>query len=90
MSPNLGGFDIRRVKRRSPESGSTAVTLKSNVHEVEPLLEAVEVDGRIVAVYSKFDISCALERQSSVACAGYVHEDAVKIAINVVLYAIAQ
>ncbi len=68
FSPDFGGFDIRKVKRRLPESENVDVTLKTNVHEVEPLLEAVEVDGRIVAVYSKFDISCALERQSSVAC----------------------
>ncbi|QDT51959.1 hypothetical protein Pan258_60560 [Symmachiella dynata] len=90
FTSQLGGFDIRKVQRRAPESGSTKVTLKSNVFEVEPLLEGIEIDGRIAVIYSKFDISCALERQSSVACAGYVHEDAVKIALNVVLYSIAQ
>ena len=41
-------------------------------------------------IYSKYDISCALERQSSVACLGYVAEDATKIAINIVLYSILQ
>ncbi len=90
FSPDFGGFDIRKVRRRLPESANTKVTLKTNVHQVEPLLEAIEVDGRVVAVYSKFDISCALERQSSVACAGYVHEDAVRIAMNIVLYSVAQ
>lgn len=90
LTPDLGGFDIRTVRRRLPETENTQVTLKTNVHEVEPLLEAIEIEGRVVVVYSKFDISCALERQASVACAGYMHEDAVKIAVNIVLYAIAQ
>lgn len=90
LSPNLGGFDIRTVKRRMPESEDSKVTLKTNIHDVEPLLEAIEIEGRVVVVYSKFDISCALERQASVACAGYVHEDAIRIAVNVVLYAIGQ
>jgi hypothetical protein len=43
-----------------------------------------------VVVYSKYDISCALERQSSVACTGYVHEDAVRIAVNILVYGLNQ
>ena len=39
-------------------------------------------------IYSKYDISCALQRQASVACSGYLSEDAVKIAVNVILYAL--
>jgi hypothetical protein len=31
-----------------------------------------------------------LERQAAVTCTGYVHEDAVRIAMNVVLYALLQ
>ena len=39
-----------------------------------------------MVIYSKYDISCALDLQASVACTGYVPEDAAKIAVNVVLY----
>ena len=39
-------------------------------------------------IYSKYDISCALERQTTVACAGYIPEDALKIGINVLRYAL--
>ena len=46
--------------------------------------------GRYAVIYSKYDISCALERQASVACAGYIPEDAEKIAINIILYALLQ
>ena len=41
-------------------------------------------------IYSKYDLSCALERQASVACAGYDYHDAVRIAVNVVRYALLQ
>ena len=41
-------------------------------------------------IYSKYDLSCALERQASVACAGYDHQDAVSIAVNVIRYALLQ
>jgi hypothetical protein len=41
-------------------------------------------------IYSKYDISCALERQASVACTGYIHEDAVRLGVNIVLYALDQ
>lgn len=84
------GFDIRKVKRRSPESGNANSALDANLYEGEPFLEAIEVDGRYSIIYSKYDISCALERQASVACAGYTHEDAVRIAVNIIRYAMLQ
>ena len=43
-----------------------------------------------VVIYSRYDISCALQRQASVACSGYVTKDAFRIAINVILYAMLQ
>jgi hypothetical protein len=41
-------------------------------------------------IYSRHDLSCALQRQSSVACTGYVTRDAVRIGVNVILYAMIQ
>ena len=41
-------------------------------------------------IYSRYDLSCALQRQSSVACAGYVTRDAVRIGVNVILFAMVQ
>lgn len=77
------GFDLAKVKRRSPGS-----LVKESI--VEPYLEGIEIDGRYVVVYSKYDISCALERQASTACAGYIRKDAMRIAINVLMYALLQ
>jgi hypothetical protein len=84
------GYDITKVKRRMPESASTTAKITASTKEVEPFLEGIEVEGRLVVIYSKLDISCALERQASIACAGYVEQDAMKIGINVMLYALMQ
>jgi Domain of unknown function (DUF4159) len=84
------GFPIQRVKRRIPESGNPNDPLDSTFKEGEPYLEGIELNGRYCVIYSKYDLSCALERQASVACAGYEHTDAVKIAVNVIRYALLQ
>jgi hypothetical protein len=84
------GNDIRQVERRLPRDGELGSVLDTDVSIGEPILEGLTVDGRIVIVYSKYDISCALERQATAACAGYTSEDATRIAINVVLYSFLQ
>ena len=83
------GHDLRTVKRRTKEA-SVDQTINGNLIETKPHLEGIEVNGRLVVIYSKYDISCALERQASVACAGYTSEDAVRLAVNVVLYSMGQ
>lgn len=82
------GEDLSQVRRRVPAAGSGPID--ANVQVGEPFLEGIEIDERYCVVYSKYDISCALEKQSSAACAGYLPEDALRIAINVVLYAMLQ
>ncbi len=84
------GNDIRQVERRLPRDGELGSVLDTDVSIGEPILEGLTIDGRIAIVYSKYDISCALERQATAACAGYTTEDATRIAINVVLYSFLQ
>jgi hypothetical protein len=84
------GSDLKTVKRREPDVDQVNAALQVTVRTVEPFLEGIEINGRYVVVYSKYDISCALERQASVACTGYVHEDAVRIGVNVILYFLNQ
>ena len=85
------GHDIRKVKRRVvPAGAGGAKALATEVREGEPFLEGLRVDGRYVVIYSRHDLSCALQRQSSVACAGYVTRDAVRIGVNVILYSMIQ
>ena len=81
-------YDLSSVRRRGPAAAGDDGPLQTRELVGEPVLEGVEIDGRLAVVYSKYDISCALERQSTVACSGYVPEDALKIAINVLRYAV--
>jgi len=84
------GYDLKTVRRRAPETDDPDAALNVVEQAGEPFLEGIAIDGRYAVIYSKYDISCALERQASVACTGYVAEDAVKLAVNVVLYAMLQ
>ena len=83
-------YPIKRVRRRIPTRGGANAALDTQIRSGEPVLEGIEINGRYAVIYSKYDISCALERQASVACAGYIPEDAEKIAINIILYALLQ
>ena len=82
--------DIKKTTRRRlvPSTENAALTLRTE--EGPPVLEGIEIDGRYVVIYSKYDISCALEHQASLSCDGYVEEDAAKLAMNIVLYAMQQ
>ena len=84
------GHEIKEVRRRVPAADGTNQKLSSVLRKGEPFLEGIELDGRYAVVYSKYDISCALEHQASLACSGYLPEDATKIAVNVVLYGLMQ
>jgi hypothetical protein len=84
------GFDIRRVKRRVFEADQPGQPLVTQIREGEPLIEGVKVGERYSILYSPYDISCALEQQGSLACAGYIGEDAVKIGVNLMRYALLQ
>jgi hypothetical protein len=70
------GYDIRKLPVNFPAPGAIAA----------PALEGIEVDGRLVVIYSKYDVGCALEKQAGKDCKGYTHESALKLATNVVLY----
>ena len=84
------GFDVTTVRRRQLETQSTTASIRSHVRESPPRLEGILIDGQYVVIYSRYDLSCALENQASLACDGYVKEDAMKLAINLVLFALDQ
>lgn len=84
------GHELKTVRRREADVGVNNAALDVSVRTVEPFLEGIIVNNRYVVVYSKYDISCALERQASVACTGYIHEDAVKMAVNILVYGLNQ
>lgn len=70
------GFDLSDVTYSKASGGGTGF----------PQLEGVKLNGHWVIIYSKLDIGCALERQQGLDCKGYVHESALRIASNIVIY----
>ena len=82
------GFDLSTVTLRSPRGGTSGLTAK--LTKTRPELEAVILEGRIAVVFSPNDLSCALENSTSFECKGYVKEDAERIGVNVILYALQQ
>lgn len=83
------GYDLTTVSCRHRQVDTT-LTAELSVRTVEPFLEGIEIEGRFVVVYSKFDLSCALHRQSDVECSGYISDDAARLGVNVVLYSLLQ
>lgn len=90
LSNQLRGFDISSVTLRDPQSRVGDDPLVARQVKTEPWLEALEIDGRLAVVFSPYDVSCALENQTSLDCKGYIKADAAKIAVNVLLYALQQ
>jgi hypothetical protein len=84
------GHALKTVRLREPGRANAEGSEPATVRDVEPFLEGIEIKGRFVVIYSKHDISCALQGGASVACSGYVPEDAVRIGVNIVLYALLQ
>ncbi len=85
-----GGFDVRVVQRRDPQQRSKTDPLKAMLRKVPPELEGIKFDDRWGVVFSRYDLSCALEKQDSVECQGYTRDDAARIGVNVVLYSLQQ
>jgi hypothetical protein len=86
----FGGFDIRRVSLREPQSNDPTQPVAARTREVEPHLEGIQIDGRWAVIFSRYDISCALESHQAIGCRGYTREDAARIGLNVLIYSLNQ
>lgn len=51
-----------------------------------PAMEGAKIDGRYVVIFSRYDISCAMENSKVSECTGYTREGATQIATNIILY----
>ncbi len=88
LTQSYGGFDVRTIKVIDPDrSGDTII---STQRKIVPRLEIGKTDRRVCVVFSPLDISCALESRHSLQCKGYVREDAARLGINVLLFAMQQ
>jgi len=88
FTPEFAGFDIRKVRRREPRRGDANGPLEADYREVEPDLDGIKFGDRYGVIFSRYDMSCALEKHASLECAGYTSEDAARIGINIVLYSL--
>jgi hypothetical protein len=90
FSLSYGGYDLRQVSLRDPQSTEGNQPVTARVRQVEPQLEGINIDGRWAVVFSPYDISCALESHQGVGCRGYTQQDAARIGLNVLLYSLNQ
>jgi hypothetical protein len=86
-SDKFGGENIARVGIRHPNRGGKG-PIGNNVREDEPQLEGIKINGRYNVIYSRYDLSCALENHESLECEGYIREDAARLGLNVLSYSL--
>jgi len=73
------GFDLGRVRyKQAVGLGQTAAAL-----------EELKIDGRRAVIYSPYDITCGMDGHDCPNCLGPQRNDALKIATNIVLSALA-
>ncbi len=83
-----GGSDLAFVIRRDPQPGKSGEPPKSVLRRVPLELKGVRFGDRYGVIFSEFDLSCALEKHDSQECRGYTREDAARIGLNVLRYAV--
>ncbi len=86
----FGGYDIRQVMLRDPETVPGALPTAARTRQTEPQLEGIRIGDRWAVIFSPYDISCALEDHEAFGCRGYTRQDAARIGLNVLLYSLNQ
>jgi hypothetical protein len=82
------GFDLSSVTRKDPQERTRNQPLKALQRKGPPELEGLKIGNRYGVIFSPLDLSCALEKQDTMECQGYIREDAARIGLNVVLYSL--
>lgn len=77
------GDELKSVVLQHPDAKATG---GMRLERTSPKLEGITLDGRLVLLFSPFDLSCAMENSTASHCEGYVREDAAAIALKVILY----
>jgi hypothetical protein len=84
------GYDLSTVTLRDPQVRAANDPLNARQMQIRPLLEGVQLQGRLAVVFSPYDISCAMENAASLDCKGYLPADAARLVVNIVMYALQQ
>ena len=83
FTTEFNGFNLSQVSIRRPGSTGESMQIKQQT----PFFEGLKIDGRLCVAFTPLDMSCALQNQPSVQCEGYLKQDAYKLGVNVILYA---
>ena len=88
FSSDHGGFKIDTLDVRLPER--TPEQTVTRTRQIQPELYGMRFsdEDRWLVVFSPYDVSCALEKASSLECRGYTQRSALQLSANVILYAI--
>ncbi len=89
FSPRYNGFDVRQLSVIDPARGTDG-EMVANTRKIAPIIEVGYAESRMVVAFSPLDMSCALESRHSLQCKGYTREDAARLGINLVLFALQQ
>ena len=89
FSDEYGGFKIDALDARLPERAPGQGTV-SQTRQIQPELYGIRLsdEDRWLVVFSPLDVSCALEKTSSLECKGYTQRSALQLATNAIFYAI--
>ena len=90
FSNEFGGYELPTVTLRDPQVRAENDPLNAKLTRVSPYLEGLTIGERIAVIFSPFDLSCALENQTSPECKGYIKVDAAKLGANVILFGLQQ
>lgn len=88
FSDAYGGFAIRTLALRDPSRREQGEPLEARIRQTPPELEGARIAERYAVLFSPYDLSCALERHASIECRGYTPEDAARLGLNLILYAL--
>ncbi len=86
LTHTFGGEDISSASLRTLERARIDRPPATVIRHVEPHLEGLAIGDRYAVIFSPYDISCSLDGHATPNCEGYVPEDALRIAVNVLLY----
>ena len=82
-SERNGGYRLDAVTMNEPGKAGGVKKYKTT-----PKMEGIKIDDRWVVVFSPHDLSCAMENASAHQCVGYNKDDAAKLGVNIILYAL--
>jgi hypothetical protein len=85
----FGGFNLSQVTIRRPAPRAAGSEGPATVDQITtpPRLDGISIDNRYAVIFSRYDLSCALEKHDSLECEGYTREDAARLGLNLIMYA---